>query len=200
MRVNVRRIWQYTLAVAVLMLVIGIAIDTTDVRRYASRMERLMSDGNYAEALQVGNQSDKTDRHLMKLRMKALAHEKLLGERLFAYPVSGKGSEFVRQGGDYELCAYLIDKRLDDFVRVLPKYYKVDATLPRYYREALVLYRHLRSNPALVYHDAVMDTDYQDLQELERMYPKKRARQMAVFQQYEGTYWYYYEYLNPIRR
>ena len=196
MNINFRRVWQITLPMAVLMFIIGIAIDTTDVRRYASRMERLMEQGDYQQALEVGERSDKTNQHLMQLRIKALGHEHQLGDRLFLYPLTGKSGKMAEQGGDYELCAYLIDKNLDRFVEVLPKYYKIDDNLPRYYREALVQYCHLRSNPRIVYHNAVMDTDYSDMQQLERQYADKRARQMAVFSQYEGTYWYYYAYLN----
>lgn len=176
------------------MFIIGIAIDATDVRRYASRMERLMAEGNYEAALEVGEKSDKTDRRLMLLRIQALAHEHLLGERLFAYPIVGNGADFVAQGGDYALCASLIDRNLDRFVEQLPRYYRIDEKLPRYYREALVLYNHLRSNPKVLYHDSVLDTDYADLQALEKRYPEPKARQMAVFNQYEDTYWYYYEY------
>lgn len=194
MRINFRRIWQYTLIVAVLMFIIGIAIDATDVRRYASRMERLMAEGNYEAALEVGEKSEKTDRRLMLLRIQALAHEHLLGEQLFAYPIVGNGADFVAQGGDYALCASLIDRNLDRFVEQLPRYYRIDEKLPRYYREALVLYNHLRSNPKVLYHDSVLDTDYADLQALEKRYPEPKARQMAVFNQYEDTYWYYYEY------
>ena len=179
-----------------LMFVIGIAIDTTDVKRYARQMQRCMADGNYQKALQVGDESDKTDRQLMMLRIEALGHEHLLGDKLFAYPLTGRSGDLARKGGDYELCAYLIDKNLDKFAEVLPKYYAIDNRLPRYYREALVLYTHSRSNPRYVFHDNAMDTDYDDLQQLERKYKDRRARQMAVFRQYEGTYWYYYEYLN----
>ena len=193
--INVRRIWQYSLGVAVLMFIIGIATDSRDVERYASQMERLMAQGEYQKALEVGARSDKTDKRLMTLRIQALAHEKLLGERLFAYPIAGKGKDFASQGGDHALCAALIDKDLDRFVELLPKYYRIDDKLPRYYREALILYNHLRSNPRILYHDSVMDTDYSDLQELEKKYPEPKARQMAVFNQYEGTYWYYYDYI-----
>ena len=195
MRFNFRRVWQYALLVAMLMFIIGIAIDATDVSRYASRMERLMAQGKYQKALEVGEDSDKTDQRLMMLRIQALAHEHQLGERLFSYPVMGKGEEFAARGGDYALCASLMAKDLDGFVETLPRYYRIDGKLPRYYREALILYNHLRSNPKILYHDSVLDTDYADLQELEKQYPERRARQMAVFDQYEDTYWYYYEYL-----
>ena len=194
MKLTARRIWQYTLIVAMLVLVIGIVIDKRDVQHYADRMEQLMAEGDYQRALQVGDRSDKTDRQLMLLRIEALGHEHQLGERLFTYPLTGNSGSLVKRGGDYELCAYLIDKQLDRFVSKLPKYYPTTDNLPRHYREALVLYTHLRANPAMVYHDNVMDTDYRDMKALERRYADHRAREMAVFQQYEKTYWYYFGY------
>ena len=196
MKVNLRRLWQTLLIIAVLTLVVGMAVDGKDVERYSSQMEQYMAEGNYAEALKVGAKSDKTDARLLRLRIEALGHEHLLGERLFTFPVAGSSGDMAKKRGDEELCAYLIDKRLDDFVRVLPKYYPVDERLPRHYREALVLYRHLRAHPQIVYYNEVMDTDYMDMQEMERKYRNRSARQVAVERQYNGTYWYYYEYLN----
>ncbi|MDE6002821.1 MAG: hypothetical protein K2G76_04920, partial [Prevotella sp.] len=102
MNVNFRRLWQYSFAVAMLMFVIGIAIDSTDVTTYTRRMQGYMAKGDYAKALQVGERSDKTDRRLLLLRMEALDHEHLLGERLFTYPVVGRGGQLVHKGGDYE--------------------------------------------------------------------------------------------------
>jgi len=196
MKVNFRRLWQYTLAVAMLMFIIGIAIDATDVERYARRVKHYMDEGDYGKALQVGERSVKTNRELLLLRMEALDHEHLLGERLFAYPVVGRGEPLAVKGRDYELCAYLIDKNLDKFVAALPKYYTISSQLPRHYREALVLYCHLRGNPVVVYHDNVMDTDFQDMQEQQRKYADKKARQVALSKNYVGTYWYYYYFLN----
>ena len=196
MKINFRRLWQYSLIVAVLMFIIGMAIDSTDVHRYASRMEQLMADGDYQAALRVGEKSDKTDARLMQLRIEALGHEHQLGDRLFQYPIVGKSGKMAEKGGDYALCACLIDKQLDRFVELLPRYYSLDDSLPRYYREALIQYCHLRTNPKIVYHDNVLDTDYNDMQELERQHAEVSARQMAVFRHYEDTYWYYYAYLN----
>ena len=95
---------------------------------------------------------------------------------------------------DYILCGYLIDRRIDDFVRELPKYYEINDKLPLHYREALTLYTHLRSNPLLVYHNVVMDTDYEDLQNLEKSIAESSARELAVYDIYAGTYWWYYKY------
>jgi len=196
MKVSFRRVWQYALAVAMLMFVIGIAIDSNDVKTYTRKMQGYIAEGDYAKALEVGRRSDKTDRQLMVLRMEALNHERQLGEQLFTYPIVGSGGQLVSRGGDYELCAYLIDRDLEKFVRALPKHYAINDKLPRHYREALVLYRHKSGNPHVVYHDDVMDTDYEDMQQQERNYSNPKARQMALSQNYEGTYWYYYDYLN----
>ena len=95
---------------------------------------------------------------------------------------------------DYLLCGYLLDKNLDKFVAHLPLYYHVDSLLPKHYREALVLYTHSRSNPKLVYHDAVTDADYRDYQDLEKKYPEKMVRQTKIRDIYGKTYWYYFHY------
>jgi hypothetical protein len=100
---------------------------------------------------------------------------------------------------DYQLCGLLIDKRIDDFVRLLRRYYSEGDTLnidrlPRHYREAMTLYTHLRSKPVMVYHNSVMDEDWKNLQELEAQYPDLTERKGRVEEHYRGTYWYYYEY------
>lgn len=95
---------------------------------------------------------------------------------------------------DYELCGYLADRRLDLFAQALPKYYTVNDSLPRHYREALTLYAHTTASPSVVYHNDVMETDFADLQALERQHPSPSDRRLAVFEQYRKTYWWYYKY------
>lgn len=100
---------------------------------------------------------------------------------------------------DYQLCGFLLDKRIDDFVCALRQHYAVDDTLnidhlPKHYCEAMSLYTHLRSKPVVVYHNSVMDEDWRNLQELEAMYSDFTERKGKVEEHYRGTYWYYYEY------
>ena len=97
---------------------------------------------------------------------------------------------------DYRLCGCLIDRRLDDFVALLPKYYEVSdsVSLPRHYQEALVLYRHLHTHPTIVYHNAVVDEDWKNLKQLEKEYPLLSERKYRVYDHYNGSYWYYYFY------
>lgn len=102
---------------------------------------------------------------------------------------------------DYQLCALLLDKKLDQFVSTLGKYYRVDSTLlPRHYKEAMVLYTHRRSKPQVVYHDNVMDADFQDFQQMEHKYSNPTERMNAIRDTYGNTYWYYYEYGNKWRK
>ena len=109
---------------------------------------------------------------------------------------------------DYILCGLLIDRNLDEFVERLPLYYTVGDSLdtrhlPKHYREALTLYNHLRRHPKVLYRQAVMEEDYNNLRELEKKYPNDTERKGKVEDIYGNTYWYYYLYpsgdLFPVR-
>ena len=110
---------------------------------------------------------------------------------LNALEASGYGIKAI---ADYKLCGLLVDRDIDAFVRELPQYYTINDSLPLHYREALTLYTHKRSTPIVVYHNQVMDTDFEDLQKLADSKKNPQARRLAVFDQYYGTYWWYYEY------
>jgi hypothetical protein len=95
---------------------------------------------------------------------------------------------------DYLLCAYLLDKRLDEFAHEFGKYYKVDSIFPKHYREALILHNHLRSHPVVEYHDNVLDADYKDFLTLSREHASTQERKNKVRDTYGNTYWYYYQF------
>lgn len=99
-----------------------------------------------------------------------------------------------RPAADYLLCGYLIDKDLDSFAADIERFYTVNDSLPRYYREALVLYTHLRSHPVIVYHDAVLDVDYEDMQKQKSMYATQDEQRSRMIDTYADSYWFYYEY------
>lgn len=97
---------------------------------------------------------------------------------------------------DYILCAHLLDRDLNAFVKDLPKYYEVNDSvpLPRHYSEALTLYMHTHTNPSIVYNNNVYTTDYEDYQALERKFANKRERKNMLHRTYGNTYWYYFDY------
>jgi hypothetical protein len=194
MRITIRQLWQTLFIVVILMFIIGVATDSTDVSNYQHRMERYMAEGNYEKALEVGEEADATDAKLTQLRIEALRKTNQLGDRLFTYPVVGSSKEMRNLKGDDELCAYLMDRQLDQFAETLSQYYEINDKLPRHYQEALTLYNHKRANPRIVFHNTVMETDYKDLQELEKKYINKRERKLNVMCHYRGTYWYYFDY------
>lgn len=106
----------------------------------------------------------------------------------------GRDSTASSQVADYRLCGLLIDRQIDRFAREVGKYYTLDDQLPKHYREALVLYSHLRSNPVVVYRHSVTEEDWRNLQELERQYPNPSERKVKVAEDFQDTYWYFYEY------
>ncbi len=98
-----------------------------------------------------------------------------------------------RAGRDYLLCAYLLDKRLDDFASNVETYYAINDSLPKHYREALVLYNHLRSTPKLLYSNNVMNADFQDYQKMNDTIKDKNARECQLRETFGNTYWFYYQ-------
>ena len=95
---------------------------------------------------------------------------------------------------DYRLCGLLVDRQLDAFARVLPRYYAVNDSLPKHYKEALTLYTHQRSKPTIVFRNAVLDEDWQDFQQLTNRYPDLNERKGKIEEHYAMSYWYYYFY------
>lgn len=98
----------------------------------------------------------------------------------------------TKNSNDWLLCAYLLDCDIDAFAHNISKYYSLDSRLPKHYREALILYTHLREHPYLVYHDAVMDADYEDYQDMSRKYPNPVEQFSQLKDTYGKTYWFYF--------
>lgn len=98
--------------------------------------------------------------------------------------------------GDYVLCAYLLDKKIDKFASELRQYYKVDSAtvLPKHYREALTLYNHQHAAKYEGFVDEVCEADYEDLQAMRKKYHNARECQTRLRDAYGKTYWYYYLY------
>lgn len=95
---------------------------------------------------------------------------------------------------DYLLCAYLLDRNLDAFVRMLPCYYEAGARIPRYYKEALALYENLHEIPSLAYKDSIMETELKDFLAYGMQYSDLTERSNQCRRMYGDTYWWYYYY------
>lgn len=215
-------LWQNLLLSFLMMMFCMYTANHDRIFHERMHMEHLMNEGRYAEALQIGKKQEETDSSLTMLRMACLYKMGQLPDRLFTFPLVGGSKPMVldsvtvksimwrapkwmqptnnphvtyRKPKDYQLCALLLDRKLDRFVTELKRSCNVDSVqLPRHYKEALILYTHLRTHPQLVFHDAVMDADFQDYQTLERKFANPQELQTALKDTYGNTYWYYYEY------
>ncbi len=221
-----RMTWTNLMQLLAMLLVVMFVTNNDRLFHQRLKMEHLMKDRLYAEALNVGKKQQETDSSLTMLRIACLHETGTMGEKLFTYPLVG-GSEAMMPNGitvkalmwqppvwlqkpsrwmkkhhlkyritsDYHLCALLLDKKLDQFAQEITKYYRVDSMpLPKHYQEALVLYMHRRTHPIIVYHNTVMETDFQDYQTMEHKYVGPKEKQMALYDTYGNTYWYYYQY------
>lgn len=79
---------------------------------------------------------------------------------------------------DYYLCALLLEKELDMFVKELQESYEIDDSLPRHYKEALVLYRHRHGEYEMPFDTSEMEQDYSHF--------------LADPESAKQTYWWYY--------
>lgn len=97
---------------------------------------------------------------------------------------------------DYYLSALLLDKRLDEFVSSLPRYYNVEDAndLPKNYKEAILLYNDFAADSTFVVTDEELLKKYTEMRALEAEYDDILVRSNMVHSRYGKSYWYYYNY------
>lgn len=214
--------WQNVLQMVIMMVLVVLVAQGNQVFHSRMKMEHLMGEHQYTEALEVGSKMEQTDSSLTMLRVACLHRTNQMGDLLFTYPLVG-GSKAMfpdsvtvkammwkapkwmypthskkyryRIPDDYQLCGLLMDKKLDQFVALVSqKCNIVSPSLPKHYKEALILYSHRRAHPKIIYRNPVMEADFQDYQTLERKYSNAEEKQSALRDMYGNTYWYYYQY------
>ena len=183
----------------------SLAVDTslTMLRCYALARESRLGDemfkyavtGNSESMLPMGNVNSRMLLYPVDSVYRFLGAKPFKGMKAKEYLKGLEKSGYKSKAtSDYILCGLLIDRDIDGFVKELSQRYTINDSLPLHYREALIMYTRMRSKPYVVYHNQLMDTDFDDLQKLEESQPDQNARRLAVFDQYYGTYWWYYEY------
>ena len=95
---------------------------------------------------------------------------------------------------DYRLAGYLIDRQLDSFFAMLPRYYTSLSpdSLPIHYREALILFQHQRDT--LLFNDSLTLLRWHHFLQYDSIYPTPHERQIRMEPQDTHTYWFYYFY------
>lgn len=100
---------------------------------------------------------------------------------------------------DYFLVTLLLEKRLDDFAKNLPRFYSTNpdrmSALPKHYREALILYRSLFVHPRLIYAGTEEEqANYSDFQDVYNKYTNVIMRNNYTRRLYGNTYWWYFHF------
>jgi len=178
------------------------------------KAEKLLIQQNYKALAHEGSTSTTTDSTLTLLRAIGLDKTGKIADSLFTQPVVGGVASLMHQKNvhsllfkprfmsrrksvDYQLCALLAERDLDNFARKLSAITDVNRaeardTLPKHYREALVLYQHLRSTPKTQYNDSILETDYRDLRQMLQNCKSQADRNNQLRINYATTYWKYY--------
>ncbi|MDD7318228.1 MAG: DUF6057 family protein [Prevotella sp.] len=98
--------WTNMLTMALMFVFVGVFGNGNDVLHYRLRIERCLSEKDYATALTIGKSSLETDSSLFMLRASALARSKQLGERLFEYPTIGGSASLLPNHGSVRCVLY----------------------------------------------------------------------------------------------
>ena len=98
--------WKNLSVMALMFIAVCLCGNSDRVFHYRLRIERLLSSGDFSEALRVGAKSDDADANLTMLRAYAMSRTKQMGERLFEYPLAGGSNALLPDGKDVRCLVY----------------------------------------------------------------------------------------------
>lgn len=146
-----------------ILLFVGLLGNSDKQFHQKAKMEHLIDNQQYAEALQVSAQMQHPDSVTSMMTIYALARRQKLGDSLFCYRLVGKADvmrpsatvhsllmpdslliKVTRKSANYQLCACLLNRDLKRFAHYLPMYYRTNEPMPRYYVEAWNLYHDIQ--------------------------------------------------------
>ena len=178
-----------------------ICSDTNLHSHYRHRMQSLLAEGQYDKVLQIGVNASETDSAIFNLRATALLQTNQLGNKLFCHPVPGQTIQIqpsthqVYDTKDLVLCNLLLQKKLTEFARTLPKLYSINSpTLPKHYKEALVIYMSRSANPCISYSDAIVETNYAEFLDEKKKHSTSAESMSKCHDLYGNTYFWYYHF------
>lgn len=164
-----RTIWINLVAMVVMMVLTGIFSNGDEAFHQRMRMERLIAQGKYTQAIKVGRKSQVADPQITMLRAFAMSKKGLMGEHFFEYPFVREGKTLMHDtiGNrtillndsilatvvksskarlDYKLIDMLIDRDIKGFAETVQKAYP-DSIMPKHYAEALAIYKKIAPPP-----------------------------------------------------
>lgn len=211
-----RPAWINVATLLVMFILTGWVSNHNDVFHYRMRMETLLEQGRFDDALKVAVYDENTDANLDFLRAVALAKKKQLGDKLFDYHLSGSSDALTFDGkniktlqipdsivkanitkgmrADMRLATHLLNRRLDLFAKNVATLYN-DSTMPVYYREAMAIYR-LENNitPTNSMDSVALENARIYKQYMDGMTGTPSRLENIARHSFPHTYFYYYRY------
>lgn len=146
-----------------IVLLVGMLGNSDKEFHQKAKMEYLIDQRQYTEALQVAAQMQRADSVTSMMTIYALARKQKLADSLFCYRLVGGADvmrpsatvhsllmpdsiliKVTRQSANYQLCGCLLNRDLKRFAHYLPMYYRTNEPMPRYYVEAWNLYHEIQ--------------------------------------------------------
>ena len=184
-------IWLLIVA-AILCYTIG---NTNLLTHYRHQMQRHLLAGEYDKVLQVGNRVSDVDSSLFNLRATAMVNTNQLADKLFNYPVPDKPQISNITSPDVMLCNLLLQKKLNEFARILPHFYDTDnPSLPQHYKEALVIYMSRTASPQITYSNTIVEANYADFLAEKKRHTSQAESKHKCHSLYGNTYFWYYHF------
>lgn len=157
-------LWINVGTLCAMFLVVGLLSNSDRYFHQRARMEHLIDQRRYHEALRVVDKMERVDSVTSMMTIYSVARCGHLADSLFHYRLVGEGSvmrpspqvhslltpdsilnRVTRQSANYQLTGFLLNRDLRTFCAYLPLYYKTNEPMPRYYAEAWRLYHALQS-------------------------------------------------------
>ncbi len=146
-----------------IVLLVGLLGNSDKEFHQKAKMEYLIDQRQYTEALQVAAQMQRADSVTSMMTIYALARKQKLADSLFCYRLVGGADvmrpsatvhsllmpdsiliKVTRQSANYQLCGCLLNRDLKRFAHYLPMCYRTNEPMPRYYVEAWSLYHEIQ--------------------------------------------------------
>ena len=157
-------LWINLGTLALMFLFVGFLSNNDREFHKRARMEYLVDQRRYREALVMAQRLERPDSVSSMLTIYSVARTGHLTDSLFHYRLVGEGkvmrpspqvhslltpdsilNRVTSKSANYQLMGFLLDRDLPTFCAYLPLYYKTNAPMPRYYAEAWQLYHQLRA-------------------------------------------------------
>lgn len=179
--------------------------NTNEDLHHELSMASAFGNQEYDKVLRTAPKSISVSEKMADYRIRALAAQGELGERLFEYPqyytslpVFSEKDADTRMAFNYSVASKLLNRDLEGFYEMTGKSGNPPDTPPRHYTEAMILYRYLHPELSFTINDERLNDHFQAFLEfqtkLKNAHTSAIAAKNLMQREFGTTYWFYYMY------